>query len=99
MKKFLNFIISKIFRIPRANLDNIYPPPTIERTSLDVETLRCDYYVEREINVPVSICKREVAKRLANELLPYIHFETTEDIYTDSIRYRGVIRIVIDKER
>lgn len=98
MKKFLNFIIGKLFRIPKANLNNIYPPPTIECTPLDIKKFTYEQSIERGIFVPESIVKKELVRGLSEELIPYIHFETTEDIYTDSIRYRGVIRIAIDKE-
>ena len=72
-------------------------PQKYEITSLDVETFKYERFVERGLLVPDSIIKREIATGLAKELIPYIQFETTEDIYTDSIKYRGVIRIV--KER
>ena len=72
-------------------------PPKIQTTSLDVETLAYVFIIERGILVPESVIKKEIARGLAKELIPYIHFETTEDIYTNSIRYRGVIRIVIDR--
>ena len=97
MKRLLNFIIGKLFKIPLVNLDNCYPPLKCDITSLNVETLKCEILVERGMLVPEIIHKRELARLLANDLIPYINFETTEDIYTDSIRYRGVIRIV--KER
>lgn len=73
-------------------------PQVYERTSLDVETLAYECSIERNV-IDLIIPKKVVANGLAKELIPYIHFETTEDIYTNSIRYRGVIRIVIDKER
>lgn len=94
MKKFLNFIIGKIFKIPLVNLDTMYPPVEFEKTDLKVVKLASEIYIDRGLAVPDFIHKRELANRLASELLPYIDFETTEDIYTDSIRYRGVIRIV-----
>lgn len=72
-------------------------PQKYEIITQNVETLKCEIFVERGILVPEIIHKRELARLLANDLIPYINFETTEDIYTDSIRYRGVIRIV--KER
>ena len=100
MKKFLNFIIGKLFRIPKANLNNIYPPLKIEHIPLDVKTLCCEHYFERRFceYALENWLKREIARELVDELIPYIHFETTEDIFTDSIRYKGVIKIVIDKE-
>ena len=98
MKRLLNFIIGKLFKIPLVNLDNCYPPVNYEKTSLDVETLSCDILTERGLLVPEIILKRELASRLAYELIPYIDFKTTEDIYTDSIRYRGVIRIVKERQ-
>lgn len=72
-------------------------PQKYNITTQKVETLACEISIERGLLVPEIIRKRELASRLANDLIPYINFETTEDIYTDSIRYRGVIRIV--KER
>lgn len=74
-------------------------PPTIETTSLDVETLVYECSFDRRFCEYLSEIglQREISRELAIGLIPYIQFETTEDIYTDSIRYRGVIRIV--KER
>ena len=96
MKKFLNFIASKIFRIPRVNLDNCYPLK-VETPSLDVETLAYECSVKKDILIPEIVYKKKIGAELVAKLIPYIRFETTEDIYTNSIRYRGVIRIV--KER
>ena len=73
-------------------------PQIYEHTSLDVETLAYECKIERGNLAPESIIKKEIARGLAKELIPYIHFEMTKDIYTDSIRYRGAIRIAIDKE-
>ena len=99
MKRFLNLVIGKLFKkkIPLVNLDNCYPPIKYEETSLNVETLAFECFIERGLLVPESVYKREIATGLSKRLIPYIEFETTEDIYTDKIRYRGVIRIV--KER
>ena len=94
LNKLKNYLAKKL--LPYAEIT----PPKFETTSLDVEKLACEYSVNREICggfIPEIVYKREIARQLANELIPYIRFETTEDIYTDSIRYRGVIRIV--KER
>lgn len=97
MKKLLNFIISKVFKIPLANLDNIYPPVTFDITSADVETLTYETFIVHGSLLPEQVCKRAVAKGLIDELIPYIKYETSEDIYSDRIKCRGVIRIV--KER
>lgn len=97
MKRFLNFIIGKLFKIPRVNLDNCYPPVNCDITELDVETLAYECFIEHGPLIPESVYKREIAIELAKELIPYIKYETTEDIYHDGIRYRGVIKIV--KER
>ncbi len=72
-------------------------PQKYEITSLDVETLAYECFIERGLLVPESVYKREIATGLAKELIPYIQFETSEDIYHDGIRYRGVIRIVKDR--
>lgn len=96
MKKFLNFIIGKLFKkkIPLANLDNCYPPVICEETSLNVETLAFECFIEHGLVVPESIYKREIATGLGKQLIPYIKFEANEDNIYGGIRYRGVIRIV-----
>lgn len=96
MKKFLNFIIGKVFKkkIPLANWDKYFPPLVCEETSLNVETLAFECFIEHGLVVPESIYEREIATGLSKQLIPYIKFESTEDNIYGGIRYRGVIRIV-----
>ena len=100
MKKFLNFIISKIFKIPKVNLDNIYPPVKYEAILSNIVGLHAEININLDtlpvgIN-PEIIHKREIANLLKEELIPYIRFEINEDC-PGCIRYRGSIRVVEDR--
>lgn len=96
MKRFLNFIIGKIFKIPRVNLDNCYPPVNYEITSLNVETVSAEVMIPNYI--PEDVYKKELIHKLGEALADYIEFETIEDPYrSERFRCRATIRIV--KER
>lgn len=100
MKRLLNFIIGKLFKIPRANLDNIYPPVSCDITSLSLETLRAEIFIHNDntnVPIPESVYKKEVARVLSNSLIPYIKLESCDNLYRDGVVYRGTIRVV--KER
>lgn len=93
MKRLLNFIIGKLFKIPRANLDNIYPPITCEITPIDVETIRAEVMIPKYI--PEEVYKKELIHKLGEALTDYIKFETVEDPILDNrYRCRGTIKIV-----
>lgn len=100
MKRLLNFIIGKLFKIPLVNLDKCYPPENLETTSLNVKTLSSEVVIPRAeaFVVPGNVYKKEIARRLSYELIDHIEFETTDAFPFEGIRCRGSIRIVIDKE-
>lgn len=100
MKRLLNLIIGKLFKIPRVNLENIYPPVTCEITSLDLETLGAEIFISNgnhNVPIPESVYKKEIASKLAYLLIPYIKLESRDNLYCEGVIYRGTIRVV--KER
>lgn len=81
MKRFLNFIIGKLFRVPPVNLDNTYPPVIYGEISANVETLRARITIDPlDRDRELESHKREIAWLLAEELIPFIDFEVVEGL-------------------
>ena len=97
MKRLLNFIVGKLFKIPRVNLDTCYPPVKCETTSLDIENVGAVVTIPIGLSIPEEALKKEVAHKLSDKLINYITFETFEDPKRDQVCYMGTISIV--KER
>lgn len=81
MKRFLNFIIGKLFRVPPVNLDNTYPPVICGEISAPVETLQARITIDPlNYDRDLESCKREIVHLLAEELIPFIDFEVVEGL-------------------
>lgn len=95
LKKFKRYLAKKL--LPYTEVK----PQKYEITSLDVETLSFVTFVsEWDLEIMLeSVYKKEIARGLADSLIPHIKFEfNRDDVYHKSaVQIRGSIRIV--KER
>jgi hypothetical protein len=94
-KKLKTYLAKKL--LPYVPLERPIEPPKIEISTLNVEKLSCESRISNDYSVPNDVLKKEIARNLAYELIPYIEFETNIDFNTDYTIYRGTIKIV--KER
>ena len=69
-------------------------PLNYEITSLDVETLRCEFCVPKNVIISNEQIKTYLADMLCTRLKHYIDIAATDNIIKNCTMYTGVIRIV-----
>ena len=87
-------------RTKPIDIQPIDTPFTVIKEYPNVVTLGCVKELEGFLAyLPVEVIEKEIARELADNIIPYINIQSTHDISADKIIYRAYVKVLDEGRR